>query len=387
MNALKGASSGSWSDVRNILCIRLDYLGDVLMTTPAMRALRASLPGSRITLLTSSGGAAVAPYLPEVDDTLVYDAPWLKNGVPHAPARDREMIDILASRQFDAAVIFTVYSQNPLPSAMLCHFAGIPLRLAHCRENPYRLLTHWVPETEPEQQIRHEARRQLDLVATVGAVTTDERLSFRVPRVDRSSLLRKLETKNLPPGNPWVMLHPGATAASRRYPPELFAQAARELHERTGCTVLVTGGNSEQALAESIAREVPGAVSLAGALSLGELAALIAACGVVICNNTGPAHLAAAIGTPVVDLYALTNPQHTPWQVTSRVLFHDVDCKFCYKSVCPQGHNDCLRRVPPSAVCRAAVEMLEISTATQCVPSGAVCPDGIGFKETPLAGI
>jgi lipopolysaccharide heptosyltransferase II len=270
---------------------------------------------------------------------------------------------------------------------MLCHFAGIPLRLAHCRENPYRLLTHWVPEIEPEQRVRHEARRQLDLVATIGAVAADERLSFRIPQDDRTSLLQKLQTKNLPPGKPWVMLHPGATAASRRYPPESFAQAARELHERTGCTVLVTGGNSEQALAESIAREVPGAVCLAGSLSLGELAALIEACSVVICNNTGPAHLAAAIGTPVVDLYALTNPQHTPWQVPSRVLFHDVDCKFCYKSVCPQGHNDCLRKVLPSVVCRAAVELMEPSSTTHCSPSSRLPSDRMPHKDTPLAGI
>lgn len=365
MSERKGVSDSGWTDARNILCIRLDYLGDVLMTTPAMRALRTSLPGSRITLLTSSGGAAVAPYLPEVDDTLIYDAPWLKNGLPHAPAQDRAMIDTLAARCFDAAVIFTVYSQNPLPSAMLCHFAGVPLRLAHCRENPYRLLTHWVPETEPEQRIRHEARRQLDLVASIGAVTEDERLSFHIPQDDRASFLQKLGAIKIPHDKPLIMLHPGATAASRRYPPDLFAQAARELHERTGCTVLVTGGNSEQALAQSIASKVPGAVCLAGSLSLGELAALIETCAVVICNNTGPAHLAAAIGTPVVDLYALTNPQHTPWQVPARVLYHDVACKFCYKSVCPQGHNDCLRKVLPSTVCRAAIELLE----TPALPS------------------
>ena len=98
--------------------------------------------------------------------------------------------------------------------------------------------------------------------------------------------------------------------------------------------------------------------SLAGRLSLGELGALIEAADLLICNNTGPAHIAAAVGTPVVDLYALTNPQHTPWQVESRVLFHDVPCRNCYKSVCPAGHHDCLRRVPPERVAEAARELL-----------------------------
>ena len=91
---------------------------------------------------------------------------------------------------------------------------------------------------------------------------------------------------------------------------------------------------------------------------LGELAALLSLAPVLITNNTGPAHVAAATGTPVVDLYALTNPQHTPWAVPSRVLFHDVPCKYCYKSVCPTGHHDCLRRVPPEAVAQAARELL-----------------------------
>ncbi len=75
-------------------------------------------------------------------------------------------------------------------------------------------------------------------------------------------------------------------------------------------------------------------------------------------NNTGPVHVAAAVGTPVVDLYALTNPQHTPWQVPNRVLNYDVPCKYCYKSVCPMGHHNCLQLVTPQSVVQAALELL-----------------------------
>jgi ADP-heptose:LPS heptosyltransferase len=89
------------------------------------------------------------------------------------------------------------------------------------------------------------------------------------------------------------------------------------------------------------------------------MAALLAVAPLLIANNTGPVHLASAVGTPVVDLYALTNPQHTPWMVPNRVLNADVPCRNCYKSVCPEGHHDCLRRVPPAAVARAAAELLE----------------------------
>lgn len=147
--------SGSWEQVKRILCIRLDYMGDVLMTTPAIRALRQSLPGCEITLLTSGSGAAAARYIPEIDDTIVYAAPWMKASGESHSAADAGMIATLAQRRFDAAVIFTVYSQNPLPAALLCHLAGIPRRLAHCRENPYRLLSDWVRESEPQEQVRH----------------------------------------------------------------------------------------------------------------------------------------------------------------------------------------------------------------------------------------
>jgi hypothetical protein len=92
--------------------------------------------------------------------------------------------------------------------------------------------------------------------------------------------------------------------------------------------------------------------------ALTELAALIALMPVLVANNIGPAHIAAAVGTPVVDLYALTNPQHRPWSVPSRVLPHDVSCRNCYKSICPQGHHDCLRLVPPDAVYQAALDLL-----------------------------
>jgi ADP-heptose:LPS heptosyltransferase len=98
--------------------------------------------------------------------------------------------------------------------------------------------------------------------------------------------------------------------------------------------------------------------SLAGELDLGKLAALISLSPLLIANNTGPAHIAAAVGTPIVDLYALTNPQHTPWQVPNRVLYHMVPCLNCYQSVCPQGHHDCLAKVEPERVVEAVIELL-----------------------------
>ncbi len=171
-----------WADAERVLCVRLDALGDVLMTTPALRALKAARPGRQITLLTSPAGAEAATLIPSVDDVIVYQAPWMKAAAARVNSRaDHAMLEHLRDARFDAAAIFTVYSQNPLPAALMCTLADIPLRLAHCRENPYQLLTHWVPEPEPARLVRHEVRRQLDLVSAVGCPIGDEHMEIEVP--------------------------------------------------------------------------------------------------------------------------------------------------------------------------------------------------------------
>ncbi|KWO57827.1 glycosyltransferase family 9 protein [Burkholderia territorii] len=360
--------SAAWDRARRILCVRLDNLGDVLMTTPALRALKESGHGRRLTLLTSRTGAALAPHLPMVDDVWTYDAPWVKH--PDArgdPVIDLDMIDRLLAGRFDAAVIFTVYSQSPLPAAMMCWLAGIPLRLAHCRENPYELLTDRVPETEPDSHVRHEVARQLALVRSVGAKTADWRMAFEPGDAARRALQLRLRAALQRIGGPrrenpsaarWLVVHPGASAASRRWPAERFGDAAARLAPLFD-GIAVTGSAAERALVDAVCeRAGPRAVPLAGALPLGELGALIETADLLLSNNSGPVHLAAALGTPVVDLYALTNPQHTPWRVPHRALNVDVPCRNCYRSVCNQPGHPCLLGVSVDDVVDATHALL-----------------------------
>jgi lipopolysaccharide heptosyltransferase II len=346
-----------WRQARRLLAVRLDALGDVIMTGPALRALRQA--DRHLTLLTSPAGAAAAALLPGVDEVIVYEAPWMKATPPRADAMaEYAMAARLADGRFDAAVIFTVYSQNPLPAALLCHLAGIPLRLAHCHENPYQLLTDWMVDPEPAGGIRHEVRRQLDLAAAVGCRVDDERLALRVPDAARERIDALLAGAGLDAAHRPVVMHPGASAPSRRYPPEAFAAVLAALRAAR-VEVVLTGAPAESALVDGIIRDAGvDALSLAGRLDLAELAALIARASLLVSNNTAPVHVAAAVGTPVVDLYALTNPQHTPWGVRHRVLNHDVPCKYCYKSVCPLGHHHCLRGIDPASVTAAALELL-----------------------------
>jgi lipopolysaccharide heptosyltransferase II len=358
-------SARPWgAEIKRILCVRLDNLGDVLMTTPALHALRTSEADRHITLLASGSGARAAAFIDSIDSVIEYDAPWVKNNRPADAAVDLAIARRLSEEAFDAAVIFTVYSQNPMPAAMLCHLAGIPRRLAHCRENPYALLTDWVAEPEPQTGTRHEVERQLALVKHVGAQSSNQRMRLTVPPRDAASLNLKLAQRGIALDAPFIAMHPGATAASRRYPAERFAQAAAQLSELTGWPVLITGGADEAdvcAQARGIHRMT---VNLAGALELGELAALIDRAKVLISNNSGPVHIASALGTPVVDLYALTNPQHTPWQTPHVVLHRDVPCRWCYRSVCPEGHHACLTGVTVGQVIDATMRLLRADSAS-----------------------
>jgi lipopolysaccharide heptosyltransferase II len=320
--------------------------------------------------------------LPELDDVIEYEAPWMKpasgarDGID--PAADEALIAKLRAERFDAAAIFTVHSQSPLPAALTAYLAGIPRRLAHCHENPYGLLTDWVPDPETDQPLRHEVRRQLDLLAHVGIDATDEHLSLHVPDVASRAVRERLRQMGIGPRDPWIVVHPGATAPARRYPPERFADVLRRLDGVTGWPVLLTGGPSEIALVEGV-RAASGGIgtSLAGRLTMAELAALIAIAPLLLTNNSAPAHIAAAVGTPVVDLYALTNLQHTPWLVPSRVLSVDVPCRGCRRSVCPFGHNRCLHAVAPTDVVDA---ILDLARETG-MPGGGMP------ARTPVGGI
>jgi lipopolysaccharide heptosyltransferase II len=362
-------AAAAWRGVRRVLAVRLDNMGDLLMTTPAMAALAESVAGAHITLLASRSGAALAPHLPPVDEAIAFDAPWVKH-----PGSDDErplgqaecaLVDRLAAAEFDAAVIFTVATQSALPAALLCRMAGIPRRLAHARENPYGLLSDWVVETDAVADgMRHEVQRQLDLVRHVGWTTRDARLRFSAGESPRDSARAQLLAAGLHSGERYVVLHVGATAASRRYPAERFGAVAREVACRSGRAVVFVGDGSELALvaeARAAMDSVP-SINLAGRLSLGELGAVIGGADLLIGNNSGPMHLAAAMGTPVVTLYALTNPQHTPWQVPARVLNHPVACRHCLKSVCPQGTQECLMKVAVPTVVEAALDLLPDTT-------------------------
>lgn len=358
-----------WRQARRILAVRLDNLGDVLVTTPALHALKSALPRAAVTLLASPVGAQAGRLNPDLDDVIVYQAPWMDpwQRLPQDSAREQALIATVRERRFDAAVIFTSFRQSALPAAYLCYLAEIPLRLAASIDGPGSLLTtrHKHPEA-----MMHEVERGLDLLGAIGIappLTTragERGLVLSVSDEARGAALGLLAAHRLDPLRPLVVLHPGCSMPARTYPWELYAEVAGLLVQRLDATVLLTGAEDERSLVERIHAHVAPAqrravVALAGDVAFPTLCALIEAADLTVTNNTGPMHVAAALRTPVVALFALTNPpeQWGPWGVPHRQLYRDVSCRLCYSRVCPYTH-DCLRGVTPAAVVEAAAGLL-----------------------------
>ncbi len=310
-----------WASCKNILVIRADNMGDVLMSSPAIRAVKESLE-CKITLLTSSAGSIITPYIDCIDEVIKVDFPWIKND--HEPSSIHRIIDQLQNLNFDAAIIFTVFSQNPLPAALIAYMAGIPLRLAYCRENPYHLLTDWVPDKEPYDIIKHQVQRDLDLVAAIGCHSSNTNMDLRM---EHDSFIKATQKASgiVDISGGYIIVHPGVSEDKRKYPNTLWVDLVQQIQNQFNLTVLITGAISETSLCSDIAEESGANVfNCAGMFSIDEFIALIAGSSLVVSVNTGTVHIASAIAKPVIVLYADTNPQHTPWNTPSEVFMFPV---------------------------------------------------------------
>ena len=335
-----------------VLVARTDSAGDVLLAGPAVRAVAAT---ARVTMLVSPLGEAAARLLPGVEDVLVAAAPWAGFDPPPVDAAQVEdLVQRLRELRADAAVVLTSFHQSPLPVALLLRLAGIREITAASTDYPGSLLDRRLTPADPDDS-RHEVERALDTVRAAGfspAAGDDGALAVRLPAgwppaLDRSRL-----------GERFVVLHPGASVPARAPIPAHAARIALAMVE-SGRQVLVTGGPSEACLTGLVATG-SGAVDGGGRTSFAELATVLAAAECVVAPNTGPAHLAAAVGTPVVSLFAPTVPSGwwKPWRVPHILLGdQDAPCAGSRARACPVAGHPCLSSTAPSAVV-AAVDAL-----------------------------
>ncbi|CAL9624591.1 hypothetical protein SUDANB176_05925 [Streptomyces sp. enrichment culture] len=329
------------------LVTRLDNFGDVLLAGPAVRAVAAR--ADTVTLLCGPHGAPAARLLPGVDEVLVWDAPWAGFQPPQVR---REEIDALvaavAATDADTALVLTSFHQSPLPTALLLRLAGVRLIAADSEDYPGSLLDvrhHRAPHA-------HEVEAALDLAEAAG-----------FPRADdgRLRVLPPPPVDELTGPAGYVVVHPGASVPARAWSPERCAQAVREL-AAAGRRVVVTGGARERDLTAYVAGDR--GLDLGGRTDAAELAGVLAGAACAVTGNTGPAHLAAAVGTPVVSLFAPVVPAERwrPYGVPY-VLLGDqrAPCAGTRARQCPVPGHPCLDDVTALDVVAAVDKLVEVA--------------------------
>ncbi len=345
-----------WRGLRRLLVVRPDNLGDVLLAGPAIAALRAAAPRARLDLLASPAGAPAAALLPGIDDTVVARVSWQQLPTTQEPARagapDPELVAALAGRGYDAAVVLTSFSQSPWPAGYALQCAGVPVRAGTSKEFGGTALTHWVPA--PDDGL-HQVDRALYVLRRLGVPGGAATLRAEIPGRARAHAAAALAASGLDPGAPYAVLLPGASCPARRWPAERFAGVAGRLAAR-GLPAVVTGPAAERELVDTVTAGAPPGVSgLVGALDVPGLAGLLAGAAVAVTNNSGGMHLADAVGTPIVALFAGTEEegQYRPRSVRAAVLRAPTWCSPCHQLRCP-FELECLD-VTPAAVAAAAL--------------------------------
>ncbi|GAA1534408.1 glycosyltransferase family 9 protein [Kribbella lupini] len=330
--------------MRTVLICRLDNDGDVLLAGPAIRAVAAT---DRVVLLVSPSGEQAARLLPGVHDVFVWPCPWTGFDPPAVdPVSVGTLVDALRLARIHRALILTSFHQSPLPMALLLRMAGIGWIGAASVDYPGSLL-----DLRHHPEPGHEVERALSLARAAG---------YDLPQDDPGHLAvrRPLPSQSLLEA-PFVVVHPGASVPARA-PGVEAARATVQALVADGHQVVVTGSAQEQELTAEVA--AGGGIDLGGRTGYRELAAVLDAAACVVVGNTGPAHLAAAVGTPVVSLFApvVSADSWAPWGVPS-VLLGDQQspCAGTRARVCPVPGHPCLDGIPADEVVVAVRKLIE----------------------------
>ena len=278
---------------KNILVVRTDRMGDMILTIPAMRALKAQFPGASLSVWVSASTRDLVDGLPFIDEVIVQDEyqGWLGY---------LALVRCLRRKHFDLAVIYHTKQKTNLA----CFLAGIPVRLGYLNKKYGFFLSHPVKD-ERHLGIKHELDYCLDLIKHVGVDHADPHLE--VPFNKETESWAKTFVAALPGSGPLVALHPDASCPTRHWPVESFAVVAQRLSSELKVRVVIVGGPSTT----PFAARIPGG-DLTGKFTLAQLVAFLKHCALLISNDSGPVHLAAAVGTPVISLFLRNQPGINP---------------------------------------------------------------------------
>ena len=346
--------------IKRVVVRGTNWVGDAVMTVPALRQLRRLLPDAHVTLVSPPGTADIFVDADFVDEVLVYD----RTGLGSAWTQMREW----RRRRFDLALLF----QNAFEAAAIAFLARVPRRIGYDADRRGRLLTQAIPLPAWKDE-RHEIFYYLNLVAELerilyGAsdVESVESAESNGPQfalavsVDRQHHAKEfLREHGLRPGAPLVLLCPGSiNSRAKRWPAERFAAVADRFAE-AGASVALIGSPAEMEVSNEVSRRAQNQpIVLTGKTTVAEATAIISVADVLITNDTGPAHIGSAVGTPTLVIFGPTNPLTTrPFAPNAEIIRHEPDCAPCMLRDCPIDHR-CMTAISPEEVFARAGAMM-----------------------------
>ncbi len=337
--------------IRKILIRSVNWVGDAVMTTPAINVIREHFPDSEITFLANTLVSQLFSFHPGIDNIISFDRHGKHKGV----AGRLRLAAELRKHRFDLAIIFP----NSFDSALVPWLAGIPNRMGLCSDGRTFLLNeryHTVKGANGE----HEVEYYFNLLKNFGITGTITPLHLMVTSEEEKAVSSILAERGIQPGDFVIGINPGASYGSaKRWYPERFAAVASRLAAEWSAKVVIFGGPGETEIAADIEKDLEGtAVNMAGKTSMRELMALIKRCNFFITNDSGPMHIAAAFDIPLVAIFGSTDHTGTsPYSKNAVVVRSDVECAPCKLRECPTDHR-CMKAVTVEDVTNAAITLL-----------------------------
>lgn len=356
--------------IEKILIRSVNWIGDAVMTIPSIRLLKRSFRESKISFLLRPTVKAVFEGDPDVDEFILYED---RHRGPFGRLR---LASELRRQNFSRAILF----QNAFDAALITFLAGIPERIGYSRNGRGLLLTKPVPFDNDDRKIHHidyylnlvhhiAGNKDIDHLPPYIFLTLQERLDIR----ERLKGLRR----------PILGINPGATyGLAKRWLPERFAEVAGWFIKDSGGSVIITGSESERPIADEIVKSMDyefrssgHLINLAGKTSLRELITLISECDLYLSNDSGPMHLAYAVGTPLVALFGSTDPKLTgPVSEGAKVIKAEVDCSPCFRRSCDKDRA-CMYAIKSDDVYLALKSFFPVKKAIFFDRDGTLCED------------
>jgi heptosyltransferase-2 len=336
--------------IKKILVRAPNWVGDGVMATPALSALRSRFPVDEITLLAKPSVAALLLHHPDINRVMLYEKPGRHSG----PIGFLRLVLALRKERFDTAFLL----QNAFEAAAIVTLAGIPERIGYDTDGRGFLLTQSVARKSASV---HQREAFFSMVAAHPEKEIEKSPTLAIQKEEISAIRARFESWGISSSDPIIAIHPGAAAGpAKQWIPERFAQVADRLIETVRAKIIILGGPNDRLVSETVLHLMKEkGIQLAGVLSLREMVAAISLCSLCITNDSGPMHIASAVGTPYVTPYGSTLPAASfPGGAHGRMIYHAVNCSPCWLAACPVNHH-CMTAISTQEVLAAAEEIMK----------------------------